>query len=69
MLEKIKDKCQWLYESIIECLSEFNTTLEELENTESIKDVDKFIWKLKQDNLYSKELEKFINDYLRLYND
>lgn len=34
----------------------------------SILDVDNFIWKLKSDNLYTKELEEFIENYMKFYN-
>lgn len=36
---------------------------------EPIKDSEKFIERLKLDNLYSSELESFIERYLRFYND
>ena len=38
---------------------------EEISSCHSIKDLDNFIWKLKLENLYTPELEKFINDYLK----
>lgn len=34
----------------------------------SILDLDNFIWKLKSDNLYTSELEDFIENYMKFYN-
>ncbi len=55
-------------------LSEENDKLEsQLEDQigeEGIKSLENFIWKLKLDNLYTPELESFINDYyMRYHND
>lgn len=55
-------------------LSEENDKLEsQLEDQigeEGIKSLENFIWKLKLDNLYTTELESFINDYyMRYHND
>lgn len=44
--------------------------LEEQVGSEGIKSLENFIWKLKLDNLYTPELESFINDYyMRYHND
>lgn len=44
--------------------------LEEQIGSEGIKSLENFIWKLKLDNLYTPELESFINDYyMRYHND
>lgn len=59
-------------EEKIEELNEKITELEELldfEEPTGIKDLDNFIWKLKLENLYDEKLEKFINDYMRFYNE
>lgn len=52
-------------------LSEENDKLEsQLEDQigeEGIKSLENFIWKLKLDNLYTPELESFINDYYMRY--
>lgn len=55
-------------------LSEENEKLEnqldEQIGNEGIKSLENFIWKLKLDNLYTPELETFINDYyMRYHND
>lgn len=34
----------------------------------SILDIDNFKWQLRNDHLYTKELEEFINNYMRFYN-
>lgn len=34
----------------------------------SITDLNHFIWRLKADNLYTYELEQFIEDYIKFYN-
>ena len=39
------------------------------DESKSIKDLDNFIWKLKVDNLYTPELEKFIEQYMKYYNN
>ncbi len=36
---------------------------------EGIKSLENFIWKLKLDNLYTPELESFINDYYMKYHN
>ena len=44
--------------------------LEDQIGEEGIKSLENFIWKLKLDNLYTPELESFINDYyMRYHND
>jgi hypothetical protein len=34
----------------------------------SITDLNHFIWRLKADNLYTYELEQFIEEYMKFYN-
>lgn len=43
--------------------------LENQEECESIKNLDNFIWKLKLDNLYTNELEQFLEDYMKFNNN
>lgn len=38
-------------------------------NKPKIKSLDNFIWKLKCENLYTDEMAKFIEDYLKFYNE
>lgn len=52
---------------IIEDLKIRNEELEEkLDDT--IKDFDDFCWRLKNDGLYTKELDEFIENYFKFYN-
>lgn len=37
-------------------------------NKNRIEDLDLFIRKLKEDNLYTRELEEFIEEYMKFYN-
>lgn len=69
-INKLNDDVDyWINEAneFEEQLEEANTELEDA--TYGIKDIDNFIWKLKANNLYTKEIEKFLNYYLRYYND
>ena len=67
-LENDVDYWQKEYNDLDEQLDEVNSQLEELEYYDGIKDIDNFIWRLKLDNLYTKELEKFIENYIKFYN-
>lgn len=77
-LEKDRDDWRQTAESLqdeLDCLNEAYSELEDenykLSNCVSIcciYDLDDFIFRLKADNLYSTELEKFIEDYKRFYN-
>ena len=77
-LEKDGDEWKQQAESLQEELDSLNEAYGELEeknyklsnniNINSIYDLDDFIFRLKIDNLYSAELEKFIEDYMRFYN-
>lgn len=41
----------------------------ELDNRRKIEDLDLFIRKLKEDNLYTNSLEEFIDNYYKFYNN
>lgn len=60
-------------EELINKINELEVELEDvqsqLNSDKCIKDLDNFIWKLKVDNLYTTEIEEFINQYMRFYND
>lgn len=43
--------------------------LKEVDYVADIRSLDNFIWKLKLDNLYTEELEEFIENYVKFYND
>lgn len=59
----IKDSVEFL--SMLEC---FDIDYE-IDNRNKIEDLDLFTRKLKQDNLYTKEIEEFICNFVKFYND
>ena len=70
----MKQKIKALEFEIIELKRDYESLNEEFECAQSeleissyygIKDLDNFIWKLKLENLYTPELEKFIDFYLK----
>ena len=63
--ESLQDALDYLHEAYVE-LEEQNYKL--TNNTNCIYSLEDFIFRLKIDNLYSSELEKFIEDYKRFYN-
>ena len=77
-LQKDRDEWKQQAESLQDDLDSLNEAYSELEainyklsnkmDTNSIYDLEDFIFRLKMDNLYSSELEKFIEDYKRFYN-
>ena len=77
-LQKDRDEWKQQAESLQDDLDSLNEAYSELEetnyklsnkmDTNSIYDLDDFIFRLKIENLYSSELEKFIEDYKRFYN-
>ena len=77
-LQKDRDEWKQQAESLQDDLDSLNEAYSELEeinyklsnnmDINSIYDLDYFIFRLKIENLYSNELEKFIEDYMRFYN-
>lgn len=77
-LQKDRDEWKQQAESLQDDLDSLNEAYGELEeinykltnnmDINSIYDLDYFIFRLKIENLYSTELEKFIEDYMRFYN-
>ena len=77
-LEKDRDEWKQQAESLQEELDSLNEAYGELEeknyklsnniNINSIYNLDDFIFRLKVDDLYTDELGKFIEDYMRFYN-
>ena len=65
--ESLQDELDSLNEAYSE-IEEINYKLSNNMDINSIYNLDDFIFRLKIDNLYSSELEKFIEDYMRLYN-
>ncbi len=67
--EDLKD-AQLENDELSEENDKLESQLEEQIGSEGIKSLENFIWKLKLDNLYTPELESFINDYyMRYHND
>ena len=65
--ESLQDELDSLNEAYSE-LEEINYKLSNNMDINSIYNLNDFIFRLKIDNLYSTELEKFIEDYMRFYN-
>ena len=65
--ESLQDELDSLNEAYAE-LEEINYKLSNNMDINSIYNLDDFIFRLKIENLYSTELEKFIEDYKRFYN-
>ena len=77
-LQKDRDEWKQQAESLQDDLDSLNEAYSELEatnyklsnkmDTNSIYDLEDFIFRLKVDDLYTDELGKFIEDYMRFYN-
>ena len=77
-LQKDRDEWKQQAESLQDDLDSLNEAYAELEeqnyklsnnmDINSIYNLDDFIFRLKIENLYSTELDKFIEDYMRFYN-
>ena len=50
-------------------LDDLREQVSKFEDYDGIKHMDNFIWRLKQDNLYSEKLEEFIKNYLKWHNN
>lgn len=68
-LEDDVEYWQCEYDDMEEECNKLDEQLTELEYVADIRSLDNFIWKLKLDNLYTEELEEFICNYVKLYND
>ena len=77
-LQKDRDEWKQQAESLQDDLDSLNEAYSELEeinykltnnmDINGIYDLDDFIFRLKVDDLYTDELGKFIEDYMRFYN-
>ena len=72
--EELKDINFYLRETIYDLrghLEDLNEVYQLIENqnTKTIKNIDNFKRELKRDNLYTEELENFINQYMIYYNN
>lgn len=79
-IEELEDKIGELedkigiYENDLEFAYEEQENLENqledaLSNQGDLKSLENFTWRLKLENLYVPELEKFIDNYMMFYND
>lgn len=68
-LENDVDYWQNEYNDLEEEKEKIESQLDEQIGSEGIKSLENFIWKLKLDNLYTPELETFINDYYMKYHN
>lgn len=69
-LENDVEYWQSEYNDMEEEKDKLESQLDDQIGSEGIKSLENFIWKLKLDNLYTPELETFINDYyMRYHND
>ena len=79
MLEEREEKIEQLEQDVDYWQHEYNDIYSEKEQLEAdtkdiqidncINNLDNFIWKLKVDNLYTPELERFIEQYMKYYNN
>lgn len=58
-----------LVNKINELEVELDDVKSQLESDKCIKNLDNFIFKMKVDNVYTSEIEEFIKQYMRFYND
>ena len=72
-VESLENDVEYWEKEYDELEEKFNLLQDEYDKTgewNGIKDIDKFIWKLKlEDNLYSRKLEEFITYYMNYYNE
>ena len=62
-IEELEKECKEKQDRIYE----LEDTIENMKE-DCILDIDNFKWQLRNDNLYSQELETFIENYMRFYN-
>lgn len=59
----------WDISSTLQDLDEEFNKLSNLEKPEGYVNIDNLILKMKKDNLYTPEIESFLEEYLKFYND
>lgn len=62
-IEELEKECKEKQDKI----DELEATIANMKE-DCILDIDNFKWQLRNDNLYSQELETFIENYVRYYN-
>ena len=69
MLEEIREQYDFTYECILESLNALDELIQKKEDSAIvINDLDNFILRLKNENLYTVDLKKFIDEYIKFYN-
>lgn len=70
MIEEIRNEFDDMFNDIIDRMQLLENIIEKFEEEEvdSIKNVNDFKFKLKQESFYTKELEQFIDNYIKYYN-
>lgn len=69
-LEKIQGDLEYIGWNLGDTKEEINNIWDELliQQNNSIRNIENFKRELKRDNLYSKELEDFLENYMKYYN-
>lgn len=69
-LERIQGDLEYIGWNLGDTKEEINNIWDELliQQNNSIRDIESFKRELKRDNLYSKELEDFLENYMKYYN-
>lgn len=68
-IAQIKNEFDLACEDMIEMIQNYQESLEDVEITNGIKNIDNFTWKLELENLYTPELKQFLEYYMRYEND
>lgn len=69
MLEEIREQYDFTYECILESLNALDELIQNKEDSAIvINDLDNFILRLKNENLYTRDIQKFIDEYIKFYN-
>lgn len=66
-LQNYIDDASWDIQCAADELDELKNSLSK-KNENTIKDINNFIRELKRDDLYTDELERFIEQYMKYYN-
>lgn len=69
-LERIQGDLEYIGWNLADTKEEINNIWDELliQQNNSIRDIENLKRELKRDNLYSKELEDFLENYMKYYN-
>lgn len=67
--EKLQDELDRLSDCYVEMENQLADKINTLDNTDVIKDVNYFKWRLQLEDILTIELESFIEDYLKYHNE